>query len=118
MDTVTGLSGSGPAYVCLVIEALADGAVEDGLPRDVALHLAAATVAGAGEWIAQGLAREIIRPVLRTRHSRPPGRPRPAWPSWKPPLPGPPLPGLCAQLPPDRRNWGKLSLCWICPCTP
>lgn len=73
MDTVTGLSGSGPAYVCLVIEALADGAVEDGLPRDVALHLAAATVAGAGEWIAQGLARGDHPAVLRERVTSPAG---------------------------------------------
>lgn len=53
LDAVTALSGSGPAYVFLLIEALVAAAEEQGLPADISLDLASHTVAGAAELLLQ-----------------------------------------------------------------
>jgi pyrroline-5-carboxylate reductase len=51
LNAITGLSGSGPAYAYLMIEALSDGGVKMGLPRDLATKLAAQTLAGAAQMV-------------------------------------------------------------------
>ena len=53
MDPVTALSGSGPAYVFLLVEAMAEAGVKAGLPADMAMQLARATVVGSGELLKQ-----------------------------------------------------------------
>ncbi len=70
MDGVTGLSGSGPAYVALMVEALADGGVAVGLPRAIAQQLAIQTVLGT----AKLLQESALHPaVLKDRVSSPGG---------------------------------------------
>jgi pyrroline-5-carboxylate reductase len=62
LDAVTGLSGSGPAYVFLVAEALIEGGVLAGLPRDVSVELATHTLFGAAKLLAEsGSTPEVLR---------------------------------------------------------
>ncbi|MEP6938984.1 MAG: pyrroline-5-carboxylate reductase [Rudaea sp.] len=62
MDTVTALSGSGPAYFFLLVEALEDAAVAQGLPRDAARVLATQTCLGAGRMLSEsGEPAEVLR---------------------------------------------------------
>lgn len=75
MDAVTAVSGSGPAYVFLLIEALAEAGIRAGLPGELALRLARATVAGAGE-LAQRSAETPAR--LRENVTSPGGTTRAA----------------------------------------
>lgn len=69
-DALTGVSGSGPAYMFMVLEALADGAVKMGLDRSTARRIAAATLEGAG---AMALASDLHTAELKDRVASPSG---------------------------------------------
>ena len=66
LDAVTGLSGSGPAYLFLVAEALADAGVAAGLPRPIAERLANQTVHGAGVMLSTGTSAAELRAAVTT----------------------------------------------------
>ena len=69
-DAVVGVGGSGPAYACLLIEAMADGGVQAGLPRETALRMAALAVRGAAGLVLETGAHPA---VLREKISSPGG---------------------------------------------
>lgn len=70
MDVITGMSGSGPAYIYMVIEALTDGGVMMGLPRDVATRLATQTVLGSAKLVKE---TDIHPAVLKDQVTTPGG---------------------------------------------
>ena len=67
MNAVTAVSGSGPAYIYLIMEALADGAVKVGLPRDVAFQLVAQTMLGSARMLQQtGMHPAVLKDKVTT----------------------------------------------------
>ncbi|HHT9153379.1 MAG TPA: pyrroline-5-carboxylate reductase [Candidatus Hypogeohydataceae bacterium YC40] len=64
LDAVTGLSGSGPAYVALIVEALSDGGVKMGLPREISTQLAAQTLLGAAKMMLSGYRPAQVKDIV------------------------------------------------------
>ncbi len=60
-DAVTAISGSGPAFIFLTIEALADGGVKSGLPRETAIKLVTETIIGSAEMVKTGEHPEVLK---------------------------------------------------------
>ncbi len=73
LDAITGLSGSGPAYVFAFINALADAGVLEGLPRDVSRRLAVYTVSGSAAMAAESIEAGIHLEELKDRVTSPAG---------------------------------------------
>ncbi len=74
IHAVIGVSGSGPAYIYMMIEAMADGGVAAGLPRNISLMLAAKTVEGAAKMVLESDPNELTHPgVLKDRVASPGG---------------------------------------------
>ncbi len=72
MDAVTGLSGSGPAFLYIIIEALAEAGVNVGLPRDIATLLAAQTTYGAAKMVLEtGSHPALLKDEVTTRPAAP-----------------------------------------------
>jgi pyrroline-5-carboxylate reductase len=67
LDAVTGLSGSGPAYIYMVIEAMTDGGVKMGIPRDLSLQMSIQTVLGAATLVKEtGVHPAVLRDQVTT----------------------------------------------------
>ena len=73
LSAVAGVSGSSPAYVYMMIEAMADGAVAAGLPRSVALELAAKATEGAARMVLENSSSDTHPGVLKDKVASPGG---------------------------------------------